>query len=151
MQRDEMHIDSRIDRLATECRRANMRVTPQRLEIFRELLKSDDHPAVETLYQRVRKRQPTLSLDTLYRTLATLESAGLVSRVGSLTGIARFEANMTPHDHFLCVTCGKIADIPGPNRQDMVDQVELPEGYEVQCLQLELRGICAECAVPQEA
>ncbi|MCF6287418.1 MAG: transcriptional repressor [Candidatus Hydrogenedentes bacterium] len=150
MHTNQAHIETQVAFFADECRRANMRVTPQRLEIFRELLKSSDHPAAETLYRRVRTRQPTLSRDTLYRTLATLECTGLVSRVGSATGTARFEANMTPHDHFLCVGCGEIADLPSPDRTEMTEKIELPPGYQLQTIQVESRGLCANCGVAEQ-
>lgn len=53
-------------------RRAGLRLTPQRLEIFRELAESTDHPSVEELHRRLVVKFPTLSLDTVYRTLGTL-------------------------------------------------------------------------------
>jgi len=55
-----------------------MKVTHQRTEIFRELAAGTEHPDAETVYQRVCKRVPSISRDTVYRTLSTLETKGLI-------------------------------------------------------------------------
>ena len=61
------------------CRNAGLRLTYQRLEIYGELARSFDHPSVELLHQRLRRKIPTISLDTVYRTLATFAGLGLVN------------------------------------------------------------------------
>ncbi len=48
--------------------------------------------------------------DTVYRTLATLESKGLIRRTGALGGPARYDANMDRHHHFVCKVCGMVKD-----------------------------------------
>jgi len=39
------------------------------MEIFREVAQAGDHPDAEKVFQGVRERMPTVSLDTVYRTL----------------------------------------------------------------------------------
>lgn len=73
------------------CKKAAMKLTQQRFEIFRELAMASDHPAAERLYKRLLKRLPTLSLDTVYRTLATLENYGLIRKIQTPESQARFE------------------------------------------------------------
>ncbi|MEA3546759.1 MAG: Fur family transcriptional regulator, partial [Thermodesulfobacteriota bacterium] len=92
------------------CRAAGLKLTHQRLEIFRELAISTDHPSAETLYKRLKKRLPTISLDTIYRTLSTLEEKKLIKRVQTLENQARFEAQMTQHHHLICDKCKQIID-----------------------------------------
>ena len=36
------------------CRKNNLRVTPQRLAIYKEVLKSNQHPTAEEIYQTVK-------------------------------------------------------------------------------------------------
>ena len=43
------------------CRDAGLRLTRQRLGIFRELARVTDHPSAETLYQRLIDKMPNLS------------------------------------------------------------------------------------------
>jgi len=84
------------------CRRSGHKVTHQRLEIFREVAATDEHPDVETIHERVRRRLPTVSIDTVYRTLRLLVDLGLASTVLTDQERMRYDANTNPHHHFVC-------------------------------------------------
>ena len=125
------------------CRTRGLRVTEQRLEIFRTVARSKAHPSVETVCAEVRKKMPNISLDTVYRTLASLEEAGVVFRVGN-SSKARFDADLTPHYHFVCMNCAGVYDIPaGGNTPSIPDNIE--EFGEVKNVNLQFRGICNRC------
>ncbi len=128
------------------CRDAGVRITPQRIEIFRELMGLDTHPDTETVHRRVRKKMPSISLDTVYRTLGLLEEKKLISRVGSLPGPARYEANPDPHHHFVCTACGSVSDVAqeAMGRLNIAEKV-LP-GCAVKSIHVEIRGLCSRCA-----
>jgi Fur family peroxide stress response transcriptional regulator len=136
----------RVSRFAETCRRKGLKVTHQRMEVFRELAASDEHPDAETVYERVRKRLPTVSCDTVYRTLSTLETQGLVSRTEVLGGPARYDANMAPHHHFVCTTCGLVRDF----YSDALDSLPIPKSVEalgkVESAHVQVRGVCSVCA-----
>ena len=140
-------VDSKrmMTRFVEACREAGVRVTPQRIEIFRELMGLDTHPDTETVHRRVRRKMPGISLDTVYRTLGLLEEKKLISRVGSLPGPARYEANPAPHHHFVCTTCGSVADVApeAMGRLHVADKM-LP-GCAVKSIHVEIRGICSRC------
>ena len=79
-----MDIESIHDKraaLENACREAGLRLTHQRLEIYSELELACDHPTAEIIHQRIRKKMPTISLDTVYRTLATFARHGLINKV----------------------------------------------------------------------
>ncbi|HET6476757.1 MAG TPA: transcriptional repressor [Thermoleophilia bacterium] len=59
-----------MQQLSQGIRDAGLRLTHQRLEILRVVAADETHPDVETVYEAVRKRVPTNSLETVYRTLA---------------------------------------------------------------------------------
>ncbi|MBD3241620.1 MAG: transcriptional repressor [Chitinivibrionales bacterium] len=131
--------------LAAEIRAAGLRATPQRVAIYRELAGTDTHPDVEAVYRRIRRRLPSVSLDTVYRTLASLESAGLVSRVDPVGGRVRYDANTEAHHHFVCTRCGSIQDIPvGPG-----EPIEAPGGTgsvgRADSVHVHVRGTCRAC------
>ncbi len=105
------------------CRKAELRLTPQRLEIFRELAKATDHPSAETLHQRLVKGMPTLSLDTVYRTLGTFASHGLIHKVQTVESQARFEVAQLLHHHLICRDCKEIIDF----HWQFMDEAALPE------------------------
>jgi len=128
------------------CREAGLKLTHQRTQIYRELASATDHPAAETLHSRLRIILPTLSLDTVYRTLTTFEKYNLVARVQTVESHARFEADMEPHHHAICTRCGKITDF----QWDIFEQCVLPEPImawgRINCKHITFHGTCAKCA-----
>lgn len=128
------------------CREAGVRLTHQRLEIFREVAQADDHPDAETVYRRVRERVPTVSLDTVYRTLWLLNENDLVRTLGPSRERTRFDANLARHHHFVCVRCGATRDFTSRE----LDDLELPSSAKalgrIEATRVEVRGVCRECA-----
>ena len=89
----------RLEHLKTVAKKSGVKLTHQRLEIFRELAAAQDHPDAETLFRAVQRRMPTVSLDTVYRTLWMLHRLGLVTTLGPQRDGIRFDANLAPHHH----------------------------------------------------
>jgi Fur family transcriptional regulator, peroxide stress response regulator len=142
----QSEIDRRKAVFSEACRKAGMKLTHQRSEIFTEVAGSEEHPDAETIFERVRRRVPAISLDTVYRTLSTLEKLGVISRVYLTCDRARFDANTRPHHHFICEECGLIRDFVLPE----VDNLHLPDEVQswgpIRSIHLELRSVCRECA-----
>ncbi len=115
-------------KLRAACHAAGMRLTRQRLAIYKELAGRHDHPNVERLYRAVKPRIPHISLFTVYRTMNALESAGLVWRVATWKGQARYDANVETHAHFLCEKCGRIHDIEVGDLSDLCRRVAGDKG-----------------------
>ena len=138
-------VGQRLERFVALCRRKGLKITPQRLEIFRELASTADHPTADQLFERVRTRMPTISLDTVYRTLATLQEYGLIRRVEALDDQGRYDANLARHHHFICTRCRKVHDFYWPS----LDRLEPPEEGrklgEIRQVRAELLGICRAC------
>lgn len=129
---------------------AGMRMTRQRLAIYRELERRFDHPDVEHLFKAVKPRIPQISLFTVYRTMNALESAGMVRRVATWKGHARYDGNVMTHAHFLCETCGKIDDMAGAGPDAVGVLTGLP-GATVRRVDVMLSGECAACAAEHAA
>ncbi|MBE0533861.1 MAG: transcriptional repressor [Rhodospirillales bacterium] len=129
------------------CREAGAKLTPQRLEIFREVAATGDHPDAETIYRRVRKRMPTVSLDTIYRTLWLLVDLGIIQTLGAGgRERARFDANLDPHHHFVCVQCGSTRDFYSKDFDALALPDSLREIGRVEATHVEARGVCLDCA-----
>jgi Fur family transcriptional regulator, peroxide stress response regulator len=138
-------VQRRVAAFSQALRSAGLRLTHQRLEVVREIAQSEEHPDVEKVYGAVRVRVPTISLDTVYRTLATLVDLGLVKRVIATPGATRYDANTARHHHFVCSRCGLVRDIV----DEAVDAVPAPRGVaslgRVESIEVQFRGICAGC------
>jgi Fur family transcriptional regulator, peroxide stress response regulator len=128
------------------CRKAGLRMTYQRQEIYRELVVSHDHPSAETLHMRLVKKMPMLSLDTVYRALATFTRDGLIQKVETVESQARFDAKKERHHHAICSRCHEIIDFHCPS----VEEVRLPEMLaswgKIDSRNLVIYGICGKCS-----
>ncbi|MBN1362020.1 MAG: transcriptional repressor [Sedimentisphaerales bacterium] len=123
-----------------------MKVTHQRMEVFRELAGTEEHPDAEAIYQSVRQRVPAISRDTVYRTLASLEEQGIVHKAEILFSKARYDANTDRHHHFVCTECGRVRDF----YSEALNELPLPKTVtslgRIESAHVQLRGVCAACA-----
>lgn len=127
------------------CRGHGLKITHQRLEIYKFLLRSTKHPTAEGLYSELVRTLPTLSLDTVYRTLGTFVELGLVKRVETVGHQTRFEANMEQHHHFFCDQCGRLIDFSWPSFDGMRLPEELGDLGQVRQKNVILHGRCTQC------
>jgi Fur family peroxide stress response transcriptional regulator len=138
-------IDARERQFAAALKADGLRMTHQRLEVIRELASATHHPGADELYRAVRERVPTISLDTVYRTLGTLAARGLIERIAT-PGAARFDPDPSMHHHFVCTRCGRIADLD----VDDIGRIEVPPEVSslgtVTSVRLEMKGVCIACA-----
>lgn len=145
MKINEKEINQRMDGFKDVCRESGAKLTHQRLEIFREVAQTGDHPDAETVFHGVRERMPTVSLDTVYRTLWWLKELGLVNTLGPPRERTRFDANLSSHHHFVCINCGLMQDF----YSDKLNQLKITETVKtigsVETMQVEVRGVCLEC------
>jgi Fur family transcriptional regulator, peroxide stress response regulator len=125
---------------------AGAKLTPQRLGVLVEVAHSAEHPDAEAVYRGVKQRLPSISLDTVYRTLWLLTDLGLIATLGPHRERVRFDGNTTPHHHFICLKCGRAEDFYSPE----CDQLSVPESVRalgaVQSTHVEFRGLCKRCA-----
>lgn len=124
---------------------AGVKLTHQRLEIFKELAGTDMHPDAETVFSAVKKRMPTVSLDTVYRTLWTLHGLNLVATLGPRRDGVRFDTNMGPHHHYVCTRCELVRDFESSQLDRVRLPAELKQFGNVGHVQVEVRGVCIEC------
>ncbi len=141
----DSHLAEQLKDFETACRSVDLRLTPQRLEVFKELAKAKDHPNAEALHQRLVKRMPTLSLDTVYRTLGTFADLGVVNKVDTAESQARYEVPHLRHHHMICRKCKSIIDFEWP----LIDEASLPENVQewgrVDRKNIVVYGICQDC------
>jgi len=142
-------LNRRIAAFSRALRKAGLKVTPQRLAIFREVARSVEHPDAEMVFKRVRARMPTLSRDTVYRTLGLLEEANLVWKVGTVRGRGRFDAKMEPHHHFICSKCARVQDFASRSLNGLKAPKEAQALGIVTSVRLQARGVCSSCAAPK--
>ena len=127
------------------CQEHHLKVTPQRVAIYQELLNSDTHPTADSVFQVVKREYPNISFDTVNRTLLTFADIGIVDVVETFGGAKRFDPTVTAHHHLHCTQCGKVIDF---YNQDY-DNIAVPDGvqeqFQVISKRVVLKGICKAC------
>jgi Fur family peroxide stress response transcriptional regulator len=127
-----------------QCKAGGLRITPQRLAVYRELISTDEHPSAEWIYQRVRKTYPNISFDTVNRTLLTLANIGAASIVEGTGEAKRFDGGDESHQHFKCIRCRRIVDF----HHEPFDDIEIPRairGLRVLRKTVYFEGVCDRC------
>lgn len=127
------------------CRKAGLKITPQRLEIYKELIKSKEHPSADMLWQKLRKTFPSISLDTVNRTLLTLSKIGAAFIVEGSGDVKRFDGGMENHQHFRCTQCRRIIDFHHTPFDSIAIPPELAESFLIVRSTVYLEGICRYC------
>ncbi len=129
-----------------KCEEYGLRVTPQRVFVYQELLKATDHPSIDDIYQRVKKSLPNISFDTVYRTALSFFEYGIIDIVEGHSGSRRFDANTAQHYHFRCLKCNRIIDFDNDYYDQVTIPPELQSRFKVLNQKIVLEGICEECS-----
>lgn len=136
--------------LVHQLRSRRISVTPQRLAILANLESRRDHPTAEQIYQDVRQEMPTISFNTVYKTLEVFCQKGLIIKINPLHEVARYDYETRHHAHLICRNCRYVLDLPG----EAVPVPELPEevraGFQVEQYSLIYWGLCPKCQKIQE-
>jgi Fe2+ or Zn2+ uptake regulation protein len=135
-----------VEVLTEQFRARGLKVTPQRQSIFRALSNATVHPTAESVYATVSADMPTISLRTVYQTLNDLAAMGELSTLDVGTGPTRFDPNLEPHHHLVCVVCGHIEDVQADLPGVTVPTGAGAAGFEVTATEIVFRGRCASCA-----
>ena len=137
--------EASVELFKKTCAQKGLKITPQRIAVYDELLDAKDHPSADVLYKRVRKTLPNISFDTVYRTLLSLVELGLIRLVKSYDDRKRFEPNIQNHHHCICIKCQKIIDF----YDEECDSIHIPKmlskQFQVMNKRVVLEGVCSEC------
>jgi Fur family peroxide stress response transcriptional regulator len=143
---ESIKVELRLEQFKAAAKEAGVKLTHQRLEIFREVASSLEHPDAETVFRAVQARMPTVSLDTVYRTLWMLNNLGLITTLGPRRESVRFDAKLEHHHHYICMRCGLTRDFESAE----LNTLRIPgavKGFgSVVTTHVEVRGICDRCA-----
>lgn len=129
------------------CYREGLKITPQRLAIYKELISSFEHPSASNLYEKVKKYFSNISLDTVNRTLLTFNRIGIIRVVEGSGNSKRYDSKLEPHHHFRCVRCNRIIDFYNKEYDDIEIPAEFKAKFIVTTKRINLEGVCNKCRV----
>lgn len=117
----------------------------QRDAIVTFLKTRKDHPTADTVYQEIRTVIPNISLGTVYRNLSLLSDRGEILRLACDGKVDRFDADVSPHYHFICKSCGCVQDIDVPYSSEIDETANRIFDGSILSHSLLFEGYCKEC------
>lgn len=138
-------MEQQADQIVQILKSEGLRVTPQRFAVYANLLTRTDHPTAEQILSDLNQNRPTSSQATIYSSLQALRDAGLVREVLLEEGVCRYDANVKPHHHFRCKSCGTIEDVAW----DLFSGVNLQllrTGLQAENYEVTVHGVCDRCS-----
>lgn len=129
-----------MSELEQRCVDAGLKMTDQRRVILRVLSKSSDHPSVETVYERAKALDQSISIATVYRTLNLLDELNLVQRHDFNDAFSRFEVNMEHHHHLVDLDTGEVIEFQNDDLEHLKARIAQQLGYDLIDHRLELYG-----------
>ena len=130
------------DELVELLRRRGLRPTPQRRAIVDAVRITGGHVTAEYVFNLVRRELPTISLKTVYETLHSLVTVGEIRELVLGAGPTRFDTNLRPHHHVICLRCSRIEDVDCDVDAIFVDQ---RQGFSIVRTEVIGWGRCADC------
>jgi len=120
-----------------------LKLTPQRIAIMQYLEGNTGHPAADDIYKALVQQYPTMSMATVYNTLEVLKNRGHLRELTVDPQKKRFDPNVQPHNHLICVACKKIVDVHSAIK--VLFPPEEQGGFEIVGHHIEFYGRCASC------
>lgn len=134
---------NRLENIDNKLRMKGLRATAQRLMICKEI-DNAGHIDIDSLYDRLKKQIPSLSLATIYKNMHSLVDKEIISEVNVKGKKTLYELSIDPHIHFVCKECGEIEDVHFETIQ-LVDKIKELESKDVSELKITATGICSNC------
>lgn len=121
------------------------RNTTQRAIIQAEVESAVGHLTAGEIFERVRRRYPSIAYGTVYRTLHLLAEHGLIQELTFADQASRFDKRVERHDHVHCTACGMLMDVDVPVALLATHVAEEQSGFTVTSHHTVFAGICPSC------
>ena len=104
------------------------------------------HPSADWVFAQLKPEIPDLSLGTVYRNLTLFKEQGLITSLGTVGGVERFDGDTHSHAHFVCTCCDRVQDLEEiPHLPSLRKAAEQDLGSRIDGCQITLTGLCREC------
>lgn len=123
----------------------NIKYSHQREVLLDVLKNTKSHPNADWIYEKARQEIPNISLGTVYRNLSFLHTSGIIQKIDVGDGSDRFDADISPHAHFVCTTCGNIIDIYTDYLKYLKPDIEKQNNFKVNGCSVVFHGVCSDC------
>ncbi len=122
-----------------------MNYSRQREIILNTLKEYVVHPTAESLYSKIKEKDPKISLATLYRNLNQLADNGIIKKIDGLEDSAHYDHNTGEHYHFICKKCKRVFDVKPDVAPDLIRKTEDSTGFLIENHDVVFSGVCKDC------
>lgn len=121
-------------------------LTKQRRAVLQVIREADQHLTANEVFEDARHLLPGISFATVYNSLRYLKQEGLIGEVSFGNDAARYDRNLTRHDHAICRVCGKLVDIDLNIPDGLIKEAANLSRFKAESIELTLRGLCPDCS-----
>jgi Fur family transcriptional regulator, ferric uptake regulator len=126
---------------------APTRSTRQRAALAALLAELTEFRSAQEIHDLLQRRGETVGLSTVYRNLQAMADTGQLDVLHLGSGEAMYRQCSTRHHHHLvCRVCGRTVEIEEPTIEAWARRTAEKNGFVDACHQLEIVGLCADCA-----
>jgi Fur family peroxide stress response transcriptional regulator len=122
-----------------------LKYSRQRESIKTCLMARHDHPTADALYTSIREEFPNISLGTVYRNLNLLVELGEIQKLTCGDGADHFDADTSPHYHFVCRNCGQVYDLPMEPMDSINHMAQKHAEGQIDSHKIYFYGTCNDC------
>jgi len=133
-----------MDRFKDVLKASNLKSTHQRLAIL-DSIDQFGHVDIDTLYDAIFHKYPTMSKATLYRNINDLISFHILEEVKLPQQKQQYEIKKVPHIHLLCSECGSVEDM-FMETKPFLETISLRSGFHISHSFIVMNGMCKVCA-----
>ena len=119
-------------------------MTKQRQLIFDIIQKSPEHMNAEQIYDKAKILMPSIAVGTVYRNLNLMTDARQIRRIEIPGSPDRYDKNLIPHEHEICICCGKLTDLSVPGLEKTIRSAA---GDSLVFYELTVQYVCEDCKV----
>ena len=120
-------------------------LTKQRQAVLQVIREAEEHLTANEVFEDARRLLPGISFATVYNSLRYLKNEGLIGEVRFGTDAARYDRNLTRHDHESCNICGKLVDLEMEIPEQLVKKAAMLSRFKAESVELTLHGLCPNC------
>lgn len=127
-------------------KKKDLGLTKQRATVLEVIRGSEEHLTANGVFDAARQLLPSISFATVYNSLNYLKKEALIGEVRFGTNATLYDRKLSPHDHAICTSCGKLVDLEIPLPDAIFKEACRRSKFKVAMIELTLRGLCPECS-----
>lgn len=139
MRKDRININNIKGKLEEK----GLRITQQRLSIYKALLMAENHPTAEDIYKKLKRTLPGLSLGTVYKTLDTFYKHQIINKIKTDDDAVHYDADLSSHNHIIDLKTNEIIDYVDPDFEVLIRDYfkdKKIEGFEIDVIRVKIYG-----------